>query len=246
MGYIFGISYAGYYFQPLIDFRSYPVGSSLLPDEEGDDAEGDDADMYAFIYEKDGVTKEFALSDLPDSTWTFVERRLLDGQQAVRGTDTFVIRDTDGEDVTSDAITPEGYELMVLVPSMKDLDISYTYYINQLYRQLPSDSVSMIGVIGGNERDMAFWKDLSMAEYPLYTADGIQVKELARGDIAAVMLRDGHIIWKRTLPSLVDDLIIGVDDVTDIRLEGCTDCGEILYEPDDDEFLHDWTASMPW
>ena len=243
MVYIFGISYAGYYDQPVVDFRSYPVGASLLPDDSGSDADVDEADMYGFVYEKDGVTQQFSIDNLPDSTWTFVERRLLDGHYEDTSADTLVIRDIDGEDVTSDAVSTEGYQLMVLVPAMKDLDISYTYYINQLYRQLPSDSVSMIGVIGGNERDLALWKDLSMSEYPLYTADGIQIKELARGDIAAVMLRDGRIVWKRTLPSLVEDLIIGDDDVTDIRLDSCADCDEILYDPDDDSFLHDWTGT---
>lgn len=247
--YILGISYAGYYYQPVVDFRSYPQGTSLLTDEDdADDAAG--GELFDFIYEKDGESRAFDIAELPDSTWTFVERRLRNGSQMSRVTDTFVIRDTDGEDVTRDVISPEDYQMMVLVPSMRDVDISYTYYINQLYRQLPSDSVSMIGVIGGNEKDLAFWKDLSMAEYPLYTADELQIKELARGEIAAVMLHDGRIIWKRTISSLVNGLIIDKDeeddadskmDVAGIRLAGCQDCNETLYEPDDDEFLHDWT-----
>lgn len=238
--YILGISYVGYYDQPVIDFRSYPVGSSLSVDDDG----GDDATdaMYSFVYEKDGETATFTIDNLPDSTWTFVERRLADGERLRQSADTFVIRDTEGEDVTSDVISDEGYQLMVLVPSTKNLDISYTYYINQLYRQLPADSVSMIGVIGGNEQDVAMWEDLSMAEYPLYTADGIQIKELARGEIATVMLHDGKIIWKSTLPSLVNDLIVDNDkDKTDISLRGCADCDATLYEPADDDFLHYWT-----
>lgn len=52
MVYIFGISYAGYYDQPVVDFRSYPVGASLLPDDSGSDADVDEADMYGFVYEK--------------------------------------------------------------------------------------------------------------------------------------------------------------------------------------------------
>ena len=241
--YILGISYVGYYYQPVVDFRSYPVGKSLLADET-DDGGQDEAQMYGFVYEKDGNTEIFNLDNLPDSTWTFVERRLLDGKDEAQAADTFVIRDIEGEDVTSDVISADGYQLLILVPSMKNLDISYTYYINQLYRQLPTDSVTMTGIIGGNEKDVAFWQDLSMAEYPLYTADGIQIKELARGDIAAVMLHEGDILWKRTLPSLVNDLIIDNDDdddVTDIELAGCHDCNETLYGPSDDEFHHDWT-----
>ena len=73
MVFVTAVELYGYNVQPLLDFRSFPVGTSLLPDENGLDDAGED---MVFVYEKDGVKKEFSVnSTLPDSTWTFIERK---------------------------------------------------------------------------------------------------------------------------------------------------------------------------
>ena len=55
---------------PLVDFTDYKPTVSLQAGKPASATE----DVYeaVFIYEKDGVLREFGLEDLPDSTWTFV------------------------------------------------------------------------------------------------------------------------------------------------------------------------------
>lgn len=64
---------------PLIDYTAYKIGSELQAK-----ANVDTDEMYesVFTYEKEGVTEEFTLEHLPDSTWTFVsvDTRLKEGQ----------------------------------------------------------------------------------------------------------------------------------------------------------------------
>lgn len=48
---------------------------------------------------------------------------------------------------------------------------------------------------------------MSMAAYPCYSADETQLKELARGQIAIVLLSDGHIASKTTLNSMDAEII---------------------------------------
>lgn len=67
--YIIIVGLIGYNIQPLVDFRSFPPGAYLLPDEESEDDMA--TDDLGFVYEKDGVRKVFRLDELPDSTWTF-------------------------------------------------------------------------------------------------------------------------------------------------------------------------------
>lgn len=84
-GFVVAVAAGGYIYQPLIDFRPYPVGSDLIDrnaDDE-DDAESDE-DLY-FVYEKDGVEKRFSIDDeLPadDSGWEFLRRESGAGNSA--------------------------------------------------------------------------------------------------------------------------------------------------------------------
>lgn len=56
---------------PQIDFTQYNVGADLSGKTSGT------IPRYEtfFTYEKDGISREFTLNDLPDSTWTFIESR---------------------------------------------------------------------------------------------------------------------------------------------------------------------------
>ena len=72
--YILLIAWDGYTYQPLIDFRPFPVGTIISHDAT--DA-GDESGEFLFVYEKDGSTREFTLDSLPDETWKFIERKPL-------------------------------------------------------------------------------------------------------------------------------------------------------------------------
>ena len=50
------------------------------------------------------------------------------------------------------------------------------------------------------------WIDLSMAMYPVYIADGTMLKEMSRGDMSVIYLKNGVIQWKRSLGSIDADM----------------------------------------
>ena len=59
---------------PVMDFRPYKVGVNI-PDQMEDDLSKGDVYESIYIYEKDGVQKEYTEDNYPweDSTWTFVD-----------------------------------------------------------------------------------------------------------------------------------------------------------------------------
>ena len=65
---------------PLVDFTAYKPGAEL---QAGANVNADELYESVFTYEKDGVTEEFTLGHLPDSTWTFVsvDTRLKEGHE---------------------------------------------------------------------------------------------------------------------------------------------------------------------
>jgi len=196
--YMIIIGLYGYNIQPMLDFRPYPPGSSLVADAGNND---DDA-MPTFIYEKDGEHREFAADDLPDdSTWIFVERK---EAPATKNSNPGIFAIYDGDDeVTGEAITGEGKELLLVIPELRRADISYTYYINDLYEKADSAGISMVALIGASEKGIEMWKDFSMASYPCYSVEDTALKELSRGVMSLVLLDNGRIKGKATVSSLV-------------------------------------------
>lgn len=195
--YFIAVSMIGYNVQPLLDFRSFPVGSLLVKD--GDE----NANEYAFVYERNGVVKEFGITELPDSTWRFVDRKLLSGREDE--TTDFVVMDND-ENVASDIITEDGEQLIIVVPQGDRADVSYTYLINELWRYISARGGEIVELVAMPQESLAHWVDLSMATYPVYSAESTMLKELSRGHMSAIYLRDGVIQWKRSLASIDVDL----------------------------------------
>ena len=187
----------GYNVQPIVDFRSFSAGTNLAALAE----ESDNVD-YEFIYKaRDGHEESFTIDALPDSTWTFVERKLVAGNEETK--DGFYIFDTEGENVASEAIPAEGNALIVTVPNIGDVTPSHTYKINELYRYLNPQGIPLI-VLLPSAAFIPFWEDLAMPDYPVYVADVLQLKELVRGRIGLVWLSDGVILRKTSLGSLPD------------------------------------------
>lgn len=196
--YIIIIGLYGYNAQPMVDFRSFPVGTSLV-------ASGDDDAGFAFVYEKDGQRQEFTIDQLPDSTWEFVDRIPVGGTEGGNGAELAVF---DGEDeVTADVIEPEGVQLLLVLSEPKRAGVTFTYTINEIYEYADSIGIPMIALLGTDSRGVAIWRDMSMAEYPCYTADDTLLKELSRGTISLVVLEDGVITSKTTLSSISPDVI---------------------------------------
>lgn len=202
----------GYNIQPMIDFRSFPVGASLIP---SDDVEEDNADSssLSFVYEKEGLKQTFTLDNLPDSTWTFVDRIDLSDKGGDRTE--LVVYDLDGNEATSEAISDQGEEIILVIPQLARAEVSWTYFLNELSEYMDSHGGTMAAFIAGDESAVESWMDLSMASYPVYTAESTTLKELARGNMALVYLRDGKVVWKRSMAmmdtSMTDALIITED-----------------------------------
>ncbi len=201
------ISLWGYNVQPLVDFRSFPVGFQLASAEE----EADNTEVaFEFIYEKEGVTQKFSADSLPDSTWTFVDRKPIGDVRPLSETELTVYEQ--GEDVTEEVISTEGPQLIVVVPDFSRAGIANTYALNELHHILDSIGGTMFEVAAIPDDAIERWRDLSMAEYPIYQAESTVLKELARGVMSAVFLRDGRIIWKRTVPSIDIDSVVTARD----------------------------------
>ncbi|MDE5869235.1 MAG: hypothetical protein K2H18_03300 [Muribaculaceae bacterium] len=208
---------AGYFYQPLLDFRPYPIGSALT------DSSAEEEPEYKFIYEKEGVKKEFSENDeLPDETdgWKFIDRVPtdnpdIDNRVSVRSEKDLRLWDTEAEeDVTEDVLLSEGKQILLVMPDLEKVSIASTWKINSLYDWAVKNNIEMIGVASSTKESLEEWKDLSMPEYPVYTAEDTVLKELVRGNPAVVYVENGIIMWKSTLRSINTDDFMAPETAT--------------------------------
>lgn len=196
------VAFYGYFYQPMIDFRPYKTGEGILS-ETGSDLL-DETNDFVFVYEKNGKQKEFEINDIPtdeDTAWTFIERKEKTSKKRSSLKLGLNLKEND-EDVTENVIKTQGDQIIFIFSDLKEIDITYTYLINVIDDFARKQNVDIIGVTGDSTNEIEEWNDMSMATYPIYSADDTELKVIARGNPAVVYLKDGSIVWKRTLQSI--------------------------------------------
>lgn len=190
------IAFIGWNFQPVVDFRPYPVGKTLIDE--------DSSASISYIYEKDGIEKEFSLDELPDSTWNFVKPHQNNAAK------TRELAAYDGEDeITSELFGADApSQMIVLVYAQPGLDdLLRARMANEIYQYAKEHDIDMIGLVAASDESLQEWKELARPEYEVYSADSTPLKQLVRGPIGIVYLRDGHVVWKRNFSTLPADFL---------------------------------------
>lgn len=192
------LCFLGYIYQPLIDFRPFKIGTQIAELTTTDSEEPE----FKFLYKKGEIQKEFSIDSIPGDDWEFVDRVEVSQPVEKDGLAGTLTVTEDGEDITGDVISAEGDEIIFLFPDLGDIEISSTFAINEIYDLAQNHGVKVVGLTSMSEDDIAVWKDLSMAAYPMYIIDDSVLKQIARGNPAIVYLSDGVIKWKRTMSSI--------------------------------------------
>ncbi len=209
IAYSTALAFIGYRYQPLVDFRPYPVGSVLSASVDLSDI-GEDSYIYpntedSYIYTKDGVEKSFGIDDLPDSTWTFVSAEIADVSEPA---ETLTVYDEDGFNVTDEVLDGVGDMLILVVSDPGIRYLTKSRLANELYEHLTvNDSGRMVAFVAAEGDALQSWRQLALPEYPVYSVEDTSLKELVRGDAALVWLHDGTISWKRNLASVRFDAL---------------------------------------
>lgn len=185
--YVFAIEIYGYHIQPLIDFRPYPVGTDLAELA----SENDDVNLL-FVYEKNGIKQTFTIDNLPDESWTFVERQTPENESNKSVISIF----DDEEDVTADVVAQEGEQYILLVSDPERYGISRSEMANHLYDYSTAHDADMFAVLALDTDSIESWIEQTGANYPVYSAEDTDIKMIARGDAALVALKDGIITGK--------------------------------------------------
>ena len=199
--YFFGVGFAYYNYNhlPVIDFRPYKTGVNIPAQMVVPEGLPVDEYNYTFIYEKDGVQKEFSLEDYPanDSTWTFVDSKT----ELVKKGYTppiagFNIYDEAGDDVTPEILDNPGPVLLLIAPKLEDADDEKMDEINSVYDYALEHNIPFYCVTGSSINAINSWNDNTGAEYPYRMADEVLLKTMIRSNPGLILLKGGTILGK--------------------------------------------------
>lgn len=187
---------------PVAEFGNFKVGEDISV--KMDDAAQNVEFATVFIYEKDGVKKEFSLDEIPDSSWTFIDSKDKSRKNRnVKAPFDFSLSDKDGHYVTDRFIYNDKPVIAVAVTDWdKLLKKNDKYSIYSLadsvkkYRGefiiVTSDSPSNVAESGVGDSINVVYSDyktvISMHRSNggvLYVNDAIVVKKWARGTLSS-------------------------------------------------------------
>jgi uncharacterized membrane protein YphA (DoxX/SURF4 family) len=173
----------GYVLQylPVVDCLPYKKGNHLLPLREiPTDAVPDQFDIR-FVYSKNGVQQEFSMTALPDSTWTFVDRKQVlvkKGENNEPKIKDFVMSDSSGNDVTDDILNTKGQYYLLFLLKLDDVDAEMKW-VRKMEQLSKVSNIYIVTAVPEQVKQL-FKSSPQLQKIPVLSCDGTAIKTAAR------------------------------------------------------------------
>lgn len=217
---------------PIFDFRPYHIGANII--ESMRIPQGEKPSVYEslFVMEKNGERKEFTLENYPDSTWTFIDTKVILKEKGYEPPihDFSLYSAETGEDITKQILTDKGYTFLLVANRLDKADDGYIDLINEIYDYSVENGYAFYCLTSSLKEYMEQWRERTGAEYPYCTADDITLKTIIRSNPGLVLMKDATIINKWSCRSLPDeyDLSDRLDKLSLAQMETQTLQNKIL------------------
>ena len=187
----------------VLDFRPYSVGTSIP--EKMERPAGAPADVWesTFVYEKDGEQKTFQISNLPDSTWTFVDaKHTLVKKGYEPPIHDFSIVNADGEDLTAEVLASDNYNFLLIAYNLDKSDLSRNDSINRLADFCLAQGYTFRMLTASTDEAIENFREVAEPPYEICICDETTLKTIVRSNPGLMVVKDGVIIGKWNLADL--------------------------------------------
>lgn len=192
-------SYWNYAHLPIKDFRPYKIGADIPALMRIPEGAEEDEYAYTFVYEKDGVQKEFSLNDYPadDPAWTFVESKTkLIKQGYMPPIKDFVLFDGEDRNVTEDILSNDTGVLLLIASKLEKADDQRIDEINAIYDHAVEHGIAFYCVTSSTNEVIHEWIDKTGGEYPFLMGDETLLKTIIRSNPGLLLLKNGVVFAK--------------------------------------------------
>ncbi|MFR9165804.1 MAG: BT_3928 family protein [Dysgonomonas sp.] len=208
----FGIIFSlyNYYHEPVFDFRPYKIGANIPELMKVEDGKGD---VYenVFIYEKDGVKKEFSEDNYPwhDTTWVFVDRqnKLIKEGEKPEITDFVINRlylspdktEFEGEEnITQEVLEDSSYVFLMISYSLNDMRETYLSRFEDVNNYAKDYDYKFYCLTSSTKDYILQWENENANNFVYCLTDARTLKTMARSNPGLILMKNGIIINKWT------------------------------------------------
>jgi uncharacterized membrane protein YphA (DoxX/SURF4 family) len=182
---------------PLVDCLPYKKGNNIVTLMKMPPNAVPDKYDYTFVYEKDGQKKEFDTKNLPDSPWTFVDRKQVlvqKGKNNVPLINDFKLTSQYGNDSTQAILSQTGKYYLLYIKSMDDYSVQAEADL-RLAERLTKANIPFYIVSSQPDKAIARFSKLA-AQPPVFTCDVTAIKTAARCN-PTLYLMEGPVVQQK-------------------------------------------------
>lgn len=194
-----GLSVYSYRHLPLIDFLPYKVGVNIPEGMKIPDGAATDVYTTTFVYEKNGVQKEFTLENYPkgDSTWTFVDQKSkLVSKGFVPAIHDFTIVTDRFEDITNQVLSNTAQSYLLVMYDLNKTPVDGAKRAEEIYLKYKNSVTEFYALTASSDEDIAKFRKLSGVTFPFYKTDPTTLKTIIRANPGLVLIKNGTIQGK--------------------------------------------------
>ncbi len=201
--FIFSVSWISYEYLPIVDFRPYKIGNNMTEMMSVPDGAQEEKYENTFIYERNGIEKEFSLENYPegDSSWTFVRREDKPISKGyVPPIHDFSIELNDN-DITNEVLQDSSYTFLLVSHKLETASDQEIDRINEIYDYCVKFGYRFYCLTASPKAVIDEWSADTGAEYPFAFMDEIALKTMIRSNPGLILLKQGTILrkWPHTL-----------------------------------------------
>jgi len=193
------LSVYSYRHLPMIDFLPYKIGVNIPKAMEIPDNAPSDEYKTTFIYEKDGLQKEFTLENYPkgDSSWVFVDQKtelISKGYKAP--IHDFSIMNAQFDDITQQVLNFPGETYLIIMYDLSETSEDGARKAEMLYQKYKKTGVKFYALTGSSDADVQKFKDKTDVTFPFWKTDPTVLKTMIRANPGLILLKKGTVMGK--------------------------------------------------
>ena len=188
-------SFANLMYLPVIDFLPYKTGVKISDKMIVPDGVPVDEYRTTFIYEKNGIKKDFNINDYPanDSTWKFVDQKSILIKRGYKPPiHDFIITSLSGEDLTQQILSRQGYTFLMISKKLAESGHKALSDGFKLGNYCIASGISFyVLTSSGTEEVKSYGNGLTFC-----SADETTLKTMVRANPGYILIKNGIIIGK--------------------------------------------------